>query len=112
MKTSLFIFLVVLSLFFSDYLFADNLIVQGEISGEWNVDTVLVIDNIYINEGETLIVHTGTLILFQGHYALDINGTIHATGSAESPVIFSINDTTGFAYDSIPDGGWFYRSIL
>jgi len=107
MKTSLFIFLVVLSQFFSDYLFADNLIVQGEVSGEWNVDTVMVIDNIYINEGETLIIHAGTLILFQGHYALDINGNIHAIGNAESPVIFSINDTTGFAYDSIPDGGWF-----
>ncbi|MBN1199523.1 MAG: hypothetical protein JXA23_09245, partial [Bacteroidales bacterium] len=42
--------------------------VSGEVSGHWNVDTVKVTDDIYLESGQTLTVDPGVLIEFQGHY--------------------------------------------
>ena len=35
-----------------------------------------------------------------------IEGAIYAVGTEKDPICFTINDTTGFATDSINDGGW------
>jgi len=95
-----------LTFFYLNPLIADSILVQGEVSGNWDVDTVMVMDNIFINNGESLIIEAGCLIHFYGHYSLIVEGRIDAKGSGELPIRFTITDTLGFAYDSIPDGGW------
>jgi len=44
-------------LIYLNTLTADSIIVQGEVSGDWDVDTVKVADNIFFNSGES--VYTG-----------------------------------------------------
>ena len=86
--------------------FADHIIVQGEVSGQWNVDTVLVIGDLSIPDGETLLINPGTLVLFQGSYVINVKGAMIAAGNDNDTIYFSIADSTGFHADTIPDGGW------
>lgn len=104
-----------LLLMFPLYLKAESISVTGNVFGEWDVDTVRVLSDIDIREGETLLVHPGVLIEFQGHFSFYVRGYIHALGESGQPVIFDVADTAGFSIDTIPGGGWkgvrfFYNS--
>jgi predicted outer membrane repeat protein len=85
---------------------ADNIIVSGNVSGNWDVDTVNVIGDINISQGQSLLIQPGVLVQFQGSFNFDIKGSVKAIGSSDFPIIFTAADTTGFRIDSIPDGGW------
>lgn len=106
MKARFIFLLLILAATFTSRLTADSIAVSGMVSGTWDVDTVQVVGNILVREAETLEILPGTLVLFQGEYYFEIQGSIKATGTEESPVLFTMNDTTEFHNDTIPHGGW------
>jgi predicted outer membrane repeat protein len=85
---------------------ADSIVVQGEVSGQWSVDTVFVAGDIIVVSGEQLLIEPGVVVIFQGPYALIVKGSVQAITNWDAPVVFTVADTTGFSVDSIPDGGW------
>ena len=96
-----------LVIIFIQYLsLADHITVSGEVSGEWNTDTVLVIGDLTVPDGENLLIQPGTVVEFQGSFALYVEGSISAIGLEDDNIFFQVADTTGFFTDTIPDGGW------
>lgn len=96
-----------LSLFFSPVLtYAESIDVSGAVSGNWIVDTVNVVGNIEIRAAETLHIDPGVTVLFNGSYYFRVSGGLEAMGESENPIIFTINDTTGFHNDTLATGGW------
>jgi len=85
---------------------ADSITVSGNVSGTWDTDTVKVVADINLMQGQTLIIQAGVLVQFEGSYNFDIKGSVKAIGSKDLTIIFTVADTSGFHVDSIPDGGW------
>src|SRR5512138_1119479 len=85
---------------------ADHITVSGEVSGEWNTDTVLVTGDLTVPDGHNLMITPGTIVEFQGSFAFNIQGSVLAQGLPDEYIIFQVADTAGFSVDSIPDGGW------
>jgi predicted outer membrane repeat protein len=86
--------------------FSDHITVSGDVSGEWNTDTVMVIGDLTVPDGQLLVIRPGTIVEFQGSFAVYVEGSVFAQGELNNSIIFQISDTTGFSVDSIPDGGW------
>lgn len=78
----------------------------GEAYGLWAYDTVFVQCDVVIPSGQTLQIAPGTLIQFQGHYALHVQGSLKALGEVNDSIIFTVADTTGFGNIHSSDGGW------
>jgi len=76
MKIALFALFFQLTLAF--HLLASQISVSGSVSGIWDMDTVFVTDNIVIPNGSTLSILPGSLILFQGHFFLKVEGRLLA----------------------------------
>jgi len=74
----------------------------------WIADTVSITGNVTVNDGVKLTILPGTYVEFQDTFHIKVNGTLIAEGNPNNLIYFTmnINDTTGFAIDSIPDGGW------
>lgn len=85
---------------------AQTVEVSGIVSGTWDVDTVKVVGDIEVREAVSLNILPGVNVIFMGEYFFNISGAINASGSASSPIVFSMADTTGFNNDTLPDGGW------
>jgi predicted outer membrane repeat protein len=85
---------------------ADHITVSGEVSGEWNTDTVMVIGDLTVPDGNNLQIMPGTIVEFQGSFAFYIRGSVSAVGLPDERIYFQRDDTAGFSVDSIPDGGW------
>ena len=89
-----------------DICHADNITVQGEVSGQWDADTVFVAGDITVSDGQSLAIQPGTRVIFTGSYFFNVGGSIQASGSGNDSIWFTIADTAGFIIDTIPDGGW------
>lgn len=63
----------------------------------WSADFVKVTSNITIQNGVTLIINPGTIVEFQGHYKIDVNGRILAEGQEGDTIYFKPKD---------PVAGW------
>jgi len=72
----------------------------------WTADTVKVHGNIYIQDTYTLTINPGVMVQFQGPYKIEVKGTLLALGTEKDSIIFTINDTTGFADLTSNTGGW------
>jgi hypothetical protein len=68
----------------------DHITVSGNVSGVWDVDTVLVAGGINVPANLRLTIQPGVLVLFQGHYSLIINSgaELSANGSSTDSIIF------------------------
>ena len=97
--------LLILS-FMLDHCLADHIIVQGEVSGQWNADTVFVAGDLTIPDGEVLLINGGTIVTFLGTYTVNVQGSVQAGGNEHDTISFYRADTAGFYVDTIPDGGW------
>ncbi len=73
----------------------------------WDADTVRVVEDVTIPNGATLSIPRGVSVLFEGHYAIHVQGTILAHGAATEPVLFSSSSSGLFAIDSTTAGSWF-----
>ncbi|MBC8525522.1 MAG: T9SS type A sorting domain-containing protein [Candidatus Cloacimonetes bacterium] len=68
--------------------------VSGDVSGEWNVDTVYVDGEINIPLDSTLIIEPGVQVLFSDHYKFNIYGRILGEGTESDTITFTAQDTT------------------
>jgi hypothetical protein len=94
------------ALLFYTQSFSSHIIVSGNVSGSWNVDTVFVTDNLEVSSGQILNISPGTLIQFQGHYRFRVDGQLLALGMENDSILFTVNDTTGFSNLQTGDGSW------
>jgi predicted outer membrane repeat protein len=85
---------------------ADHISVSGEVSGEWDTDTVMVTGDLTVPDGHNLLIMPGTVVEFLGSFAFYIKGSVSAPGTPDANIYFQRSDTAGFAIDSISDGGW------
>ncbi|MFC2112950.1 right-handed parallel beta-helix repeat-containing protein [Bacteroidota bacterium] len=91
---------------------ANSVEVSGDITENtvWLYDTVRVTGDLIVKDNITLTINSGTLIEFQGHYTLHVQGTLLAIGLPTEKIMFTIHDTTGFSNHDTTLGGW--NSIL
>lgn len=84
----------------------NNFTACGSQSGSWNYDTVFVSCDILIPSGEQLIIEANTSVIFEGHFSIQVEGSIKANGTSENPILFSVTDTSGFSEFHSTNGGW------
>lgn len=82
--------------------------VNGNVSGNWTLanSPYLVTGNITVPGGQTLNIQPGVQVVFQGFYGLAVTGELKAQGTLVNPVVFKMQDTTGWYNDLSPIGGW------
>ena len=85
---------------------ADHITVQGEVSGQWDCDTVFVEGNLLIPDGMNLSIAPGTRVVFNGVFDLRVEGCLQAVGLPVDSIYFTMADTTGFHIDTLAVGGW------
>lgn len=87
-----------------------QVIQAGGILGEdtiWDADTVRVIEDVTIPNGSKLSIPSGVAVVFEGHFALHVQGTIRALGRATEPILFTSASPELFSIDSTTAGTWF-----
>lgn len=87
---------------------AQTIVPSGNVSGLWSKigSPYKIHGDISIPYLESLIIESGVLIEFQGHYKLNIYGKLLAMGTENDTITFTVNDTTGFKVPNTPNGGW------
>lgn len=97
-----------LILFFCLPIFAQTVIPPGPVEGTWPVSgsPFVIMGDIGIPSGKTLVVEPGVTVEFQGHYNFFVEGQLLAEGSYNDTILFTIYDSTGFHDITIPNGGW------
>jgi predicted outer membrane repeat protein len=98
------VFLLILSSFRANA--QNNFDACGDQSGVWSYDTVFVVCDVLIPDGEVLAIASGTVVLFQDHYKIVVEGALQAMGESMAPIHFSVSDTSGFANIHSTQGGW------
>lgn len=88
--------------------FSQTVIQEGGVSGLWskNQSPFLVEGNINIPLDSILIIEPGVEVIFQGQFRFDISGSLRAVGLEEDSILFTTNDTIGFAQLDNYDIGW------
>lgn len=85
--------------------FATSITVSGNVTGQWNADTVFVTSDIQVPFNQSLTLKAGCKVLFKGYYGLKVYGQLTALGTEANPIHFKSADTTGFSEQSIT-GSW------
>ncbi len=67
-----------------------------------SADTVKITGNISVQDGVTLTVNPGTLLEFQGHFSINVEGTLLACGTFNEKIVF----TAGDSLLTSSSGGW------
>ena len=64
----------------------------------WNCDTILVLEDLTVGEGDTLLIRPGVQVLFAGDYQVRVTGNsfVRAEGRATDTIRFALLDTTGY----------------
>jgi parallel beta-helix repeat protein len=85
---------------------ATNITVNANISSNttWSVDTVYIDADIAIDSGFVLTINPGTVILFNDFYQIQVYGLIISFGTELDPIIYTVEDTTGFS--TFSHTGW------
>jgi hypothetical protein len=102
MKTRLLLFLLLCGLFAK----AQTIRVSGLQSGIWEADTILVTDNVIVQD--SLCILGGTTVLFEGFYNIMVEegASLKALGAENDSILFTVADTTGFHFFNFGRGGW------
>ena len=102
MKTRLLLFLLLCGLFAK----AQTIRVSGLQSGIWEADTILVTDNVIVQD--SLCIPGGTTVLFEGFYNIVVEegASLKALGAENDTILFTVADTTGFHFFNFGRGGW------
>jgi len=69
-------------------------------------DTVYLDTNVYIQNGVKLTITAGTKVIANGDYKIEVQGSLQAIGTEQDSILFTVNDTTGFADIAVTYGGW------
>lgn len=104
MKFKVFSFLLLLG----QFLWAQNIIAPELIQSNttWSADTVFLNTDLNIEDGSLLEIEAGTVVMMNGLYEINVQGSIQAQGTVEDSIFFTISDTLGFADSSVVTGGW------
>ena len=64
----------------------------------WDCDTILVLEDLTVGEGDTLLIRPGVQVLFAGDYQIRLteNSFVRAEGRATDTIRFALLDTTGY----------------
>lgn len=87
-----------------------KLTVSDSVSGNiredtyWDMDTIRITGDIVINDGVTLNIKPGTVVMFYGNYKIDVQGRILAVGNPEDYIVFTTSDTTDYHDNTLT--GW------
>jgi hypothetical protein len=100
------VYILLFTVLISNWVIATSLVVTGNVSGNWNVDTVFVTGHILVPVNETLTIQPGTRIEFQQYYRLEIMGSVLAIGLPGDTILFTIRDTSNFFSQTSGRGGW------
>jgi predicted outer membrane repeat protein len=70
---------------------ADHITVSGNVSGVWDVDTVLVVGDITVPAGQSLTIQPGVKVLFGGYFLMNVQtaGLITASGTQVDSIYFA-----------------------
>ena len=89
----------------SNYEFADCSINS---STTWDNDTIYVKCDVTVADNTTLTIAPGTVILFLGHYKIDIQGKLLAEGTENNSIVFTAKDHSegwqGIYFDNSSSG--------
>ena len=99
---------IALFLVFFQPMFSQTSVPPGNVSGTWKFtgSPYLVQGDITVPDDSTLTIDPGVTVIFQGHYALYVQGRLLAIGTATDPISCTVNDTTGFSNPDTTLGGW------
>ena len=86
---------------------ATSIEVSGPVSGTWDADTVLVMGDLLVPDGQTLTIAPGSRIICWSHFRINIQGRILAEGNSGDTILFTVRDTANFHNPSTERGGWF-----
>ena len=102
MKTKLLLLLLLCGRF----TLAQTIEVSGLQSGIWKADTIMVTDNVVIEDA--LSIAAGTTVLFDDFYSICVkrNATLSAIGTKYDSIVFTVVDTTNFHVFNSGRGGW------
>lgn len=103
MRKNIFFFLVAIFVLFLNKMNAQVTEVSGEQNGSWN-GTIMLVGDVYVTEN--LTVEPGTVILSKKNFKINVSGAFNAEGTEETPIMFTVADTTGFADYQTINGGW------
>ena len=64
----------------------------------WDCDTILVLEDLTVGEGDTLLIRPGVQVLFAGDYQIRVteNSFVRAEGSLNDTIRFALLDTAGY----------------
>lgn len=85
---------------------AQTIEVSGLQSGCWEADTIMIIDNVVVQD--SLNIMPGTTVLFDGFFNILVekNASLKALGTENDSILFTVVDTTGFSIFDSGRGGW------
>ena len=85
---------------------AQTIEVSGLQSGIWDADTILVTNNVSVQD--SLCILAGTTVLFEDFYTISVRdgATLKALGAENDSIVFTVADTTGFHLFNMGRGGW------
>ena len=86
----------------------DNLRVSGLISSDtlWSADTIRVAGELTIADGATLTIAPGTLVLFEGYFALAVQGRLLAIGAPEARIRLDSAEAEDWTAAPNTTGAW------
>jgi len=89
----------ILSLFFTFSIIAQTSITGPYVSGNWyKIDSPFLIEgDITIHQDSSLTIEHGVEVVFQNEYSFTVDGTFEATGIFGDSILFTVQDTTGYA---------------
>ena len=98
--------LVLLLVFVSILVYGQNVEVGGLQSGVWDADIVHVVGDVKVVD--SLVVASGTVVLFDGFYSVTVadGASFKAQGTSNDSIRFTVADTTGFHIYNAGKGAW------
>ncbi|MCF7912070.1 MAG: right-handed parallel beta-helix repeat-containing protein [Candidatus Cloacimonetes bacterium] len=86
--------LLLIIIIFSCLAMAEIIEVSGDQSGVWeNANTYLVIEDVHVNDGDTLIIERATTVMFMDRYIIEVSGILLAQGTIADSILFTYDLT-------------------
>lgn len=80
--------------------YAEIIDVSGDQSGVWESGNIYqVVEHIYVNTGDTLIIEPGTTVMFMAYHTITVTGILIAAGTLADSILFTY-DLTNTEYDN------------
>ncbi len=91
----LFTLILTFSLFGSKTLIAGTDIPGGDVEGTWTLENApyMILGEITIQDGHTLVIEPGVEVIFAGHYKFNVFGQLLAEGTSDYMITFTADNT-------------------